>query len=120
MARLMKYFMYIVFTGCIGIAAYIYYIVVGLIVIILLKGYIDTPPIIESLIATLFVVFIPPILFGLCAYGFYYSIKLLFESYQIELSLKVGVLICSTATVYITLCFLPLIFTELHIPFSIF
>ena len=120
MARLLKYIAYIVITASIGFAAYIYYLVALLFVAILLYGTIDAPPIIESLVASIFVVFIPPILFGLSAYGFYYVLKLSLESFRVELSLKVGAMICSIATVYILLCFLPFIFPELHIPFSIF
>ena len=119
-ACLIKYFMYIVFAGCIGIAAYLYRIVVTLLSFVMIFGLLEYPGVENPLLASIFVVIVFPSLFGLIAYGCYYILIIFFKSFTIHLSVKFGVAISSIAALYLVLCFLPFIFPQLHIPFSLF
>ena len=120
MACLMKYFMYIIFAGCISIAAYIYHFVVGLISSVIIFGTLDSPPLENTLLPSIFVVLVFPVLFGLIAYCSYYALIIFFDAFSIQISVRLGVSICSIAALYLVLCFLPFIFPQLHIPFALF
>lgn len=120
MARSITYFMYIVFTGCISIAAYIYHFVVALLSSVIIFGTLDSPPLENTLLPSIFVVLVFPVLFGLIAYFGYYVLIIIFDVFSIQISVNLGVLICSIAALYLMLCFLPFIFPQLHIPFSLF
>lgn len=120
MARLMKYIAYIVLSACIGFSTFVYYFVVWLFSSGMIFGTLDSPPLENTLPASIFVVMVFPILFGVSAFGCYYVIKIFFESFNIQLSLKFGVVTSSIAALYIMICFLPFIFPKLHIPFALF
>lgn len=116
----MKYLAYIVFTSCIGFAAYVYHIVISLFSFAMIFGTLEYPGVENPLFASIFVVLVFPILFGLIAYGCYYGMIIFFESFNIHLSIKFGIAISSIAALYLVLCFLPFIFPQLHIPFALF
>ena len=116
MTRTINYVSYVVFSALLVFAASIYKFVVGLFFLALVFDSYEPE---FSFVTYIIILAVLPMLFGFSMFGFYFVYKIIMEMLDIHLSLKIGALLCSAATVYVILCFVPDLFPQLPIPFWI-